>query len=224
MSRLTDGIAENTHIEEDDVLMGSALDTAEEESTVIDNVTDDEDDSAEEEQKQTDVQVLPNNVISLDMREASRTKIWVNGDATKVLELNLTDVGILSRFSDAYPKLLSLQDDINSTIAESQPENFENIEELSNFAAQFKSVDKKMREYVDYIFDFKVCDVCCDGGSMYDLVAGGWWRFEYIIEKLGSLYNMKFGEEMKKNAKRMKMHTERYTGKSKYTKKRNTRK
>ena len=208
MSKLTDGMTENANIKDDvkEVEVTETIKTVE--KPVV-------------EEPKTDI---PDNVINLDLREAARTKIWVNGDCQKIIELNLTDMGIISRFSDTYPKLLSLQEEVKMAIDDGKPEDLDDIDDLNTFASQFKIIDKKMRDYVDYIFDGKVSDVCCDGGSMYDLVAGGWWRFEYIIDKLGNLYKMKFGDEMKKNDQRMKMHTERYTGKSKYTKKRNTRK
>ena len=210
MSKLTEEIVENTHIEEDNKVDKSV--------TVINET------KTIEEVKGVQPQPMMGNIVNLDMSEAARTKIWVNGDATKVLELNLTDMGIVTRFSEVYPKLLTLQDKIRAIINDGKPEELGGIEDISNFASQFKGIDKEMRDYVDYIFDFKVCDICCDGGSMYDLVAGGFWRFEYIIDKIGNLYHLKLGEEMKKNEQRMNMHTDRYTGKAKYTKKRTTRK
>lgn len=220
MSRLTSGTIENTHIEDE-----MTKEELVEEVTVEEPI----EESEEEESIKTipvieEPKTVPTNVINLDMSDATRTKIWVNGDCQKVLELNLTDMGILPRFTEAYPKLLALQDDVRKIIDDGEPENMKTMEELSEFASKFKSIDKQMRDYVDQIFDFKVCDVCCDGGSMYDPVGGGFWRFEYIINKIGKLYNVQFDKEMKANDKRMKMHTERYTGKAKYTKSRKSRK
>lgn len=218
MSKLTNGIAEeNTHIKED-VTAPVTEDVVAAKEEVVEKPI------AKPQPIEQPKAEVPNGVISLDMSEAARTKIWVNGDCQKVIELNLTDMGIITRFSEAYPKLLDLQNEIGSVIEEGKPEEMSGIDEISNFALQFKSIDKKMRDYVDYIFDGKVSDVCCDGGSMYDPVAGGWWRFEYIIDKLGNLYHAEFGKEMKANEQRMKMHTDRYTGKAKYTKPRKSRK
>ena len=207
MSKFTEESLENTHIEDSDMAESIIEETKEIESI-----------------KGVQPQPMKGNIINLDMSEAARTKIWVNGDATKVLELNLTDMNIVPRFAEVYPKLLALQEEIKATISEGRPEELDDLADISVFASQFKIIDKKMRDYVDYIFDGKVCDVCCDGGSMYDPVANGWWRFEYIIDKIGNLYHVQLGKEMKANEQRMKLHTERYTGKAKYTKKRNTRK
>lgn len=153
--------------------------------------------------------VVPKNVINLDMHEAARTKIWVNGDNQKVLELNLSDLGVSARFNDVYPKLMALQDDISNMLEEEKPEDADD-ERMTELVSQFRKVDKKMRDYVDYIFDFPVCGICCDGGSMYDLV-GGQYRFEYIIEKLSKLYDDRFTFEDKKLRDRMKSHTAKYT-------------
>ena len=152
---------------------------------------------------------VPKGVINLDMHEAARTKIWVNGDCTKIIELNLSDLGVSARFNDVYPKLLALQDDISAMLEDGKPEDADD-NTMTLLVSQFRTVDKKMRDYVDYIFDFPVSDVCCDGGSMYDLV-GGKYRFEYIIEKLSKLYDDRFTFEDKKLRDRMKSHTAKYT-------------
>ena len=49
-------------------------------------------------------------------------------------------------------------------------------------------------------------------------------EFRHRVDKIGKLYNQKFGEEMKKSDQRMRMHTDRYTGNAKYTKSRKSRK
>ena len=165
--------------------------------------------SLTDEMKEMNDSVENSGVINLDMHEAARTKIWVNGDNQKVLELNLSDIGVSARFNDVYPKLLALQDDIGSMLEEGKPEDADDGQ-MTLLVSQFREVDKKMREYVDYIFDFPVCHVCCDGGSMYDLV-GGQYRFEYIIEKISKLYDQRFTFEDKKLRDRMKSHTAKYT-------------
>lgn len=155
-------------------------------------------------------EVKNNNVINLDLSETARTKIWVNGDNTKVLELNLTDMGVMGRLQDAYPKLDELTAEVK---------NLASAEDISDeeVVATFKRIDQQMRDIVDSIFDFKVCDVCCDGGSMYDPI-GGQLRFEYIIDKISKLYESSLNEEFKRMQAKVKTHTAKYTKSS--TKKR----
>lgn len=156
---------------------------------------------------------IPKNVINLDMQDATRSTIWVNGDCTKVLKLNLTDLGIVERYNEVYPKLDDLQNEISNMLDELKPEEATDSDELNSIAQNFKSVNSKMKEYVDYIFDYTVCDVCCDGGSMYDVVANGQYRFEYIIEKLSKLYGDAFNTKHKAMQDRLKSHTSKYTKK-----------
>lgn len=152
-----------------------------------------------------------NNVINLDMRESSRRKIWINGDSTKVIELNLSDMGILTRLNDAYPKLDDLVAEVKK-FASAEITDEDNAEQLGQLSEKFKEINQKMKDLVNYIFDYNVCDVCCDGGSMYDLV-NGQYRFEYIIDKLSALYETTINEEYKRIQARMATHTSKYTSK-----------
>lgn len=152
------------------------------------------------------------NVIKLDMSEAARTKIWVNGDCTRVIALNLTDLNVMTRAKDSMKKLDELQDEANKLASNEVPDDVEDAV-FDDLIETFRGIDKKMREIVDYIFDFPVCEVCCDGGSMYDPI-NGQYRYEYIIEKLIKLYDESWERETKIAKDRMKSHTAKYTKKS----------
>jgi len=156
-----------------------------------------------------------NNAVNLDLSETARTKVWVNGDCTKILELNLTDLGIMGRAKDAEEKLDELQAEANRLASAEVPsviKTKEDEEKLNNAIELFREIDRKMRELVNGIFDFNVCDVCCDGGSMYDPI-GGKYRYEYIIEKLMNLYGQSWQRENKRNQDRLKSYTAKYTKK-----------
>ena len=151
--------------------------------------------------------------LNLDLSETARTKIWVNGDCTKVLELNLTDLGIIGRAKDAMKELDELQAEANSLASAEVPDSFETEEDNQKFdevIEKFRDIDKKMKNLVNKIFDFDVCDICCDGGSMYDPI-GGQYRYEYIIDKLMALYGNSWEKEKKLSQDRMKSHTAKYT-------------
>ena len=154
-------------------------------------------------------EVKDKNVVNLDLSETARTKIWVNGDNTKILELNLTDMGVMGRLQNSYPKLDELMAEVKYLASADVSDE--------DIVATFKKIDKQMREIVDNIFDYPVCDVCCDGGSMYDPV-GGQLRFEYIIDRISKLYETSLNDEFKKMQAKMKTHTAKYTKSS--TKKR----
>lgn len=151
------------------------------------------------------------NIINLDMRDSARRKIWINGDNTKVIELNLSDMGIITRLNDAYPKLDELSAEVRVLASADIPED-DDTSILADMAEKFKSVNQKMSDLVDFVFDYPVSAVCCDGGSMYDIV-NGQYRFEYIIDKLSTLYEDTINEEYKRMQKRMATHTSKYTRK-----------
>lgn len=154
-----------------------------------------------------------NNALNLDLSETARTKIWVNGDNTKVLELNLTDLGIMARAKDAKDKLDELQAEAIELASVEVPNSIESEEDekkVDEAIEKFRSIDKKMRELVDGIFDFGVCEICCDGGSMYDPI-NGQYRYDYIIDKLMKLYGDQWEKENKLRKQNMEKHTAKYT-------------
>ena len=162
------------------------------------------------------------NVLNLDLSETARTKIWVNGDCTKVLELNLTDLGVIARAKDAQVKLDALQEKATKLASSDVPDDIDTPEDEKKFDEAielFRDIDKEMREIVDYVFDFPVCNICCDGGSMYDPVKGQ-YRYEYILDKLMALYNVNWAKESKLIRDRMKSHTAKYTKSTNSRKKR----
>ena len=63
--------------------------------------------------------------------------------------------------------------------------------------------------YVDYIFDSNVSEVCVPSGNMFDL-HNGMFTYEYIIEALGDLYEKTISKEYKARLLKMKKHTEKY--------------
>ena len=69
------------------------------------------------------------NVLNLDLSETARTKIWVNGDNRRVLELNLTDLGIMGRAKDAKDKLDELQAEANELASADVPATIESEED-----------------------------------------------------------------------------------------------
>ena len=144
-----------------------------------------------------------NNVINLDLSPIARTNVWVDGDCTKVLRLNLTDIGIMGRLQDSYPKLDALTAEVQKLAASADASD-------SDVVTAFRTIDKQMRDIVDFIFDFPVSEIVCDGGSMYDPV-GGQLRFEYVIDRISKLYETSLNEEFKRMQAKMNTHTAKYT-------------
>lgn len=146
-------------------------------------------------------------IVDLDLSVAKKKRIRINGDNSKILELNISDIGIVSRLSKLYPKLQKLAE---KSMTFSKEELEDNTEEgLKKFTDKLDSIDEEMCKLIDELFNANVSEVCKDGGSMYDLFEG-MFRFEYIITKLSQLYETNLESEFNKMRKRIDKHTGKY--------------
>ena len=154
-----------------------------------------------------------NNITDINLSGIQKKRFRVNGDDNSILELNTSDLNLLVRLREAYPKLIALADNAFKQWPEGQ------IDEESDFMTDpvitetikiLQNVDSEMRELIDYIFDANVSEVCAPNGTMYDPI-GGKLRYEYIIECLTGLYETNISSEMNKISKRVKKHTDKYS-------------
>ena len=147
-------------------------------------------------------------VVDVDLSVIKKKKFRINGDNTKILELNVSDMGILSRLDEAYPKLMELQEKV-ADLADIN-EEADDREVLSTTASKLKEIDGSMRETLDFIFQSNVSEICGSEGSMYDPI-NGTFRYEHIISTLTKLYENNLNAEFKQMKDRIKKHTAKYT-------------
>lgn len=148
-------------------------------------------------------------ILDLNIPSIKKSKFRINGDANKVLELNISDMGIVKRLNRVYPKLQALAK--KATTFDEKELNDNSDEALEAFANKLDDIDQDMRKLVDELFQSNVSELCCDDGTMYDLY-GGMMRFEHIIETLAKLYENNFSSEFSKARARIQKHTSKYTG------------
>lgn len=153
-----------------------------------------------------------NNIIDISINGIQRKRYRINGDDNKILELNPTDFNITVRMNEAYPKLLECESKISelSDITKDKEEEQDTVESMSKFTEKLSELNSEMCELIDFIFDSNVSELCCDGGSMYDLI-DGYMRYEVIIDNLVKLYENNLNAETKKIQRRVKKHTAKYT-------------
>lgn len=146
-----------------------------------------------------------NDVIELDLSSIRKKCFRFDKDDNRMIELNIADMGILSRLAETYPKLKSwLEETQNlSTVSEDNA-----IEDIGVIGDTLKDIDTKMRDAIDYIFNAKLSAVAAPDGTMYDLF-NGQFRFEYILELMLSQYENNMVNEFKK----MQKYTAKYTAK-----------
>ena len=148
-----------------------------------------------------------------DISLSQKKKFRIDGDDSRMLELDVSDMNILVRMEERYPKMEAEAREAAVQMSKMDTENPDE-DSMSSIATLLKSIDEKMREDIDFIFDSNVSEMCAPKGTMYDPY-NGQFRFEHIIEVLTTLYANNLTAEYKKMQDRVKKHTAKYTGKRK---------
>ena len=167
-----------------------------------------------------------NNIVDIDLSVIKKQKFRIDGDDSRILELDTSDLGVLTRLNEAYPKLKNLESEmtelsektaeysekyhVDEESEDSMPEiDAERLAAMDDIAGRLKSIDTKIREQMDYIFDAPVSSVCAPSGTMYDIV-GGHYRYEHILDVISGLYESNIAQENKKMLDRINKHTAKY--------------
>lgn len=146
----------------------------------------------------------------IDLTATRKKRFHVNRETGNdgVLELNTSDMSILNRLEQLYPKLEKLSQDA----AVKQLDLKDNSDEkaISRASQALIKIDSQMRQILDEIFDSNVSEVCAPQGSMFDPFNGE-FRFEHIIDVLTKLYETSLNSEFRKMNEKMKKRTSKYT-------------
>ena len=155
-----------------------------------------------------------NDIIDLDLQVIRKKRFRFNKDDNRILELNTSDMNIIARISDVYPKLKALQEKASKLVEGLNPNETDDpnalMQDVTTIANRLKEVDTEMRKLLDYMFDSNVSEITAPDGSMYDPFNGS-FRFEYIITLLMKQYEDNLQSEFGKMEKQLKKHTEKYT-------------
>lgn len=137
----------------------------------------------------------------------SKKRFRIDNDSSRILELDTSDLSVLTRLQEYYPKLKELEKEVTELASDLGSDDEEVVTKMGKGLAR---VDKKMREYIDTIFDANVSDTCAPSGSMYDPI-NGQLRYEHIISLISGLYEDTLSQETKKLKDRISKHTQKYT-------------
>lgn len=156
----------------------------------------------------------PEDVEDIELEVVKKKRFRFNKDNSKILELNTSDLNIVTRLTTAYNELNSLMDEVGKELSTLPDDDTEegSMEQMEKVSEALKKLDSQMREKMDYIFDAPVSKVCASEGSMYDPIDGS-FRYEHIIEKLTSLYENNLNKEFSKMKRRVADKTSKYTKK-----------
>ena len=169
-------------------------------------------DEVVEEAVDTPVSEAP-KFVDINIASMRKQRFRINGDNSKILELNVSDMGIVTRLSELYPKLQELADKA-ATIGNDTDDASDDVEtfkqQLDKLGGQLKDIDEGMRDYIDKLFDANVSEVCAPFGHMYDIVDGQ-FRYDNIIDTLAGLYEANIEKETKALKDRLAKKTAKYT-------------
>ena len=145
------------------------------------------------------------NIIDIDLSITRKKKFRIDKDNDRILELNTSDVTIVSRMEESYSRLQNLAKNAAEILSKVEDED----DEETTLGKGIREVDKEMRELIDFIFDSNVSEICAPSGSMYDPFEGT-YRYEHIISTLLNLYSDNIKSETDKIKKNVSKHTEKY--------------
>lgn len=154
--------------------------------------------------KEPEVKSKVQDVVDIDFGELQKKKFRLDRDNNRVIELNTSDISVVKRLEEVYPKMLSLVDKAHLDIEADPDSTIDAVMGINN----------EMKKLLNYAFDSDIADKACPDGTLYDPINGK-FRFEYIMEKLIALYDENFKNEFSLMQKRVSKHTSKYTKKRK---------
>jgi hypothetical protein len=157
---------------------------------------------------------VENDIIDLDLSVTQKKKFRFNRDDSRIIELNVSDMNILARMSEVYPKLNALQEKASKMMDGVSFDDTDDDEKMTQdmltVAERLRTVDNEMRDLIDFMFDTDVSSKAAPDGSMYDPFQGS-PRYEYIITLLMKQYETNLQSEYKQMEKQLNKHTAKYT-------------
>lgn len=155
------------------------------------------------------------DIIDISLAATARKKFRIDGDNSRIIELNTSDMGIVQRMTEIYPKLKDLQARASKTMDGIEVSDDDDIEDSMRTAVtmseRLNSIDTEMRILVDELFNADVSSKTAPDGSMYDPF-NGMFRFEHIISTLAELYQSNFKKEFQTLSAQVSKHTDKYVG------------
>lgn len=151
---------------------------------------------------------FPNDEIKdIKLSFNSKQKFRIDNDSSRILELDTSDLSVVSRLQEYYPKLKELEQEA-AELTKDLGNDDESI--VMKIGKGLAKIDKKMRDYIDVIFDANVSATCAPSGSMYDPI-NGQLRYEHIVSLISGLYEDNLARETRKIKARIAKHTDKYT-------------
>lgn len=149
-----------------------------------------------------------NGIKDISFASIRKERFRIDCDDDRIIELNTSDLGVVTRLEECYPKLDELSKKV-SEVADIDGEDEAEVN-ISLMGPKLKDIDNDIRDIIDYIFDGDIANKCAPFGNMFDPIDGE-CRYEHVIATLLPLYDAKLESEARKVRKKMNAHTSKYT-------------
>lgn len=123
-------------------------------------------------------------------------RLAINGNESRVITINPTDFGILTRFEEAEPKIEKIIEDAQNKETGDKKDGVKLLAEL----------DKKLKEMVDFIVGSPVSDIVFGNTNCISL-AGGSYIFMNFLEAYISYLEPKIKGEFEKSKAKIEKYT-----------------
>lgn len=123
-------------------------------------------------------------------------RLAINGDENRIITINPTDFGLLSRYKEVEPKINALAQTYENTSEIGDEESIKILSEL----------DKKTREFIDYIVGSPVSEIVFGNANCLS-VTGGSPIYENFLNAYISYLEPIIKEEVKKSKSRIEKYT-----------------
>lgn len=133
-----------------------------------------------------------------------RKKFSIDGDETRVIELDTGDTGILARWNGVQEWLMSAAQELEE-LSKLTPDE----EQAVNVSRRFAEIDAGAKERLNFLFDSDVCTPIAGNGALIRFVNGD-PLFMLILDTLVPLFEADIKIEYEKSKKRIEKHTAKY--------------
>ena len=149
---------------------------------------------------------MAEKMLNINLDRGQRKKFTIDGDESRILELNTSDMGIFARL-DAFDKNVTaaLQEFDKIQTSETEKDGWDIIK----LGEQLHKLDEIIKEQFDILYDTNFSEVVVPHGTMLDLIDGE-FRFQYLNEVFANLYEKQLSKELKIRNDTIRKHTKKY--------------
>ncbi len=133
--------------------------------------------------------------LGLNQTINTKRKYAIDGDESKILEIDLQDMAIMSRIKPAMERINRIKSNWQD-LQDIDPENMSD-EETEKLEAAYDKSEREIREAIDYLFDANVCEVLLGDMSAFTPVDGR-LKYDIVISALSEQYESRIKKEMSK--------------------------